>query len=212
MERIHNSSNLRAQSGVSMVELLMVVVITLIVAGIGIPSFVSMRRSLRISGDASTLYGQLLMAKMRASSGFTQSRLYFDRSARTFRVQIWSKPVPPATNGSWVTEGGVQPISQGVSYGYGTLSTPAGTQAAIGLPAACLNDTGATPGTGAAITNTSCIIFNSRGIPIDTGGSPYANYAIYLTDGNAVFANTVSGTGQVKLWRSPASAASWQVR
>ena len=62
--------------------------------------------------------------------------------------------------------------------------------------------------TGAAIGNTSCILFNSRGIPVDPAGAPPAvgaptgNDAMYLTDGTAVYGETISATGLIKLWRT----------
>ena len=32
------------------------------------------------------------------------------------------------------------------------------------------------------IANTACVVFNSRGIPIDADGRPYGNTAFYVTD------------------------------
>lgn len=203
----------RTERGVSMVELIMVVTVALIVTGIAIPSFVAMRRSVRISGDAKNIAAEILMAKMRASSSFTQSRIYFDLSNRTFATQLWIKPVPPATTGSWQTESAAQPLAEGVSFGVGSItSAPAGTQTTFGQAAQCRNDTGALPGTGSAISNTACIIFNSRGIPITYNSNPTGDHAIYVTDGTAVFGNTISATGQLRTWRSEASAAHWERR
>jgi hypothetical protein len=69
---------------------------------------------------------------------------------------------------------------------------------------------------GVAIANTACILFNSRGIPVDASGAaplvgaPTANDALYLTDGATVYGVTVSATGQIRLWRTnPTSAPSW---
>jgi len=66
-------------------------------------------------------------------------------------------------------------------------------------------------GTG-TISNTSCIVFNSRGIPIDSTGAPTANDAFYITDGSTVYAGTMSATGLFQLWRTDIGAANWVKR
>jgi len=199
--------------GFSTVELMLVVVVSLIVAGMAIPTYRTIQRNLRSGGDARGINGEIVLAKMRAASDFTQARVYADLSTQMFWIDVWSKPIPPATTGSWGIEGGTQFLSQGVTWGYGSLSSPpAGTQTTIGQAPACRNETGALRGTGAAIANTACIVFNSRGIPIDSTGAPTANDAIYITDGNSVYAVTVSATGLILTWRTDAISANWKKR
>jgi hypothetical protein len=54
------------------------------------------------------------------------------------------------------------------------------------------------------------MIFNSRGIPVDSTGSPIGIDAVYMTDGTAVYGVTVSATGFVRLWRTNStSTPSW---
>jgi type II secretory pathway pseudopilin PulG len=203
------------QRGVSLIELVIVVALVFIIGAFAVPTYLSTVRNSRTNGDSRDVAGEILLAKMRGSANFTQSRVYFDAAAQTFRIETWDK-----TNSCWKAEGApdcatkpAQPLSQGVSLGFGSLSTPPpGTQATIAEPPACLDDT-TTPGSGSAIANTSCIPFNSRGIPINPAtGSPAGNYAVYITDGSSVYAATVSATGLVQNWRSEASAANWQKR
>ena len=78
---------------------------------------------------------------------------------------------------------------------------PPNTQAAIGQSTACLDDTGT------AIANTSCVLFNSRGTPIDNNGASLGNNAIYLTNGQAVYGVTVSATGMLRMWQTGTAAA-----
>jgi hypothetical protein len=47
---------------------------------------------------------------------------------------------------------------------------------------------------GDSIDKTACIMFNSRGIPIDKDNSPTGGNAFYLTDGTGVRAVTVTAT------------------
>ena len=99
------------QSGFSRLELVLVVAVMCTVAAMAIPSFVSVQRNFQIAGDARDLAEEILLAKMRASSAFTQTRAYFDTSAQVFHIDVWNKPVPPSTSGSWVTEGGTHNLS-----------------------------------------------------------------------------------------------------
>jgi len=185
-----------------MVELVVVVAIALIIAGMAVPKFLTTQRSYRISGDARDISGELLLAKMRAGSDFSRSRVYSDISGKTFRVEVYNK-----TTSAWAVESGSQPLASGVSFGYGTLSTPpTGTQTTIGQPPACLDNAGA------AIANTACVLFNSRGIPVDSTGTPNGNYALYITDGFSVFGSTISASGLIQTWQTAASSASWQRR
>ena len=90
------------------------------------------------------------------------------------------------TPNHWTAVGGATFLSANVSFGYGIVSTPPeGTQASIAQAPACADDTGA------GLSNTGCIVFNSRGVPVDGSGAPTAVNALYLTDGTAVYAVTV---------------------
>jgi len=55
----------------------------------------------------------------------------------------------------------------------------------------------------AAILNTACLVFNSRGIPVDNNGVPTNLDAVYISDGTAVKAVTVSSTGLIGVWSTP---------
>ena len=63
------------------------------------------------------------------------------------------------------------------------------------------------------VANTACVIFNSRGIPVDTTGSPTGDDAIYVTDGTAVYGITVAATGFIRTWRTNyASTPTWTLQ
>src|SRR6267154_4402015 len=110
--------------GFSLVEVLLVTTVVVVVAAIGIPTLTTITRNLRTGGDARDLNGAIVMAKMRAASDFARARVYADLSANTFRVEIYPSPSGP---NSWTTEGGTTTLSQGVAFGYGSLtSAPAG--------------------------------------------------------------------------------------
>jgi type II secretory pathway pseudopilin PulG len=192
--------------GFSLVEVMIVVFVIIVIAAIGIPTLMSMVSGLRTAGDARDLNGAIIQAKMRAASNFARARVYADLSASTFRIEL-----QPNGLTSWTTDGcpnscvGDQPLATGVSFGYGSLSSPPiNTQAALGQAPACKDSSNN------AIANTACIIFNSRGIPITSAAVPTPDDAIYVTDGKSVTGVTVSATGLSRIWRTEATGANWK--
>jgi Tfp pilus assembly protein FimT len=191
------------ECGFSLAEVLLVAFIVIVIAAMGIPNLMTMVGQLRVAGDGRDLNGAIILAKMRAASDFARARVYADLSANTFRVEV-----QPSGTTTWTADGcpnsctGDQLLSTGVSFGYGSLSTPpSNTQATLSQAPVC-----------AGTTNTACIIFNSRGVPITPAGVPTPNYAIYVTDGASVTGVTVSGTGLTRVWRTEASTANWTQR
>jgi len=152
----------------------------------------------RLSGDARSTSNSIALAKMRAASVFGRVRLYADLSTNQFHLETFDK-----TTSTWVVEGGTTSLSQRVRFGFAPVgSAPPNTTAAINQAPTCKSN--AVPP--ADIDNTACIIFNSRGTPIDSNGAPNNLGALYLTDGTAVYGVTVSATGMARTWRTVASA------
>lgn len=184
-----------------MLELVFVLSINLIVAGMAIPMMGNTLGFFRLSGDARAVSNATAVAKMRAAAYFTQTRLFLDLAANRYRVEAWQKTGTPG----WVAEGGTITLSPGDAFGFGAVSTaPPNTQATIAQAPGCPDSDGH------AIANSACIVFNSRGIPVDATGAPTAIDAVYLTDGTAVYGVTVSATGLIGLWRAgPTATTSW---
>jgi prepilin-type N-terminal cleavage/methylation domain-containing protein len=188
------------QLGFSMVEVLTVLLISLVAAAFAIPMVKTIASDLRIAGDVRGIADEIALAKMRAASDFTQARLYADLNANTYHLEIWQK----SGGGSWVTEGGTHQLSSGITLGLSGLGTaPPNTQSTMAQAAACKNS-------GATVANTACVLFNSRGIPVDSDGTPTATDAIYITDRTSVMGVTVSAMGLFQTWRTQAQQANWQ--
>ena len=180
-----------------------VVAITGVVSAIAIPMMSNALGFYHLDGDARNLKNTASTARLQAAANFGETRLYLDYATSAYHIETKANSTSP-----WVAQGGLTYLSAyNETYSFGVVATPPpNTQAAIAQSTACLNN--ATPAV--AIANTSCIVFNSRGIPIDATGAPTGTNAIYLTDGSSVYGLTVSATSSIRLWKTPAKAApSW---
>jgi Tfp pilus assembly protein FimT len=203
----HNFPSRRANAdeGFSLIDTMMVVAIVGVIAAMALPVTGSAVSGQRFVNDAQALTNTVALAKMRSSAAYTRARVRADLTANTFVLERWDK-----TTNAWVPEGSAQGLSRGVTFGFGTIGTaPPNTQTTIGFSAAC--KVGVTAAS-ANIASTSCIVFNSRGLPVDGSGAPFGGHAFYLTDGTAVAATTVTATPRIRRWSTPArlSTAQWR--
>jgi prepilin-type N-terminal cleavage/methylation domain-containing protein len=189
----------RTAQGFSLVEIMVAVAVVGVVAVVALPVTGRTLGGLRLKGDAQAITNSVALTKMRAASSFSRARLFVDLDANRYFVQVWDR-----TANTWVTEGGDVRLSGGVAFGLGGISVPPpNTQVAIGQSDVCQDDDGNDIG------NTACIVFNSRGIPVDAVGSPTGRNALYVTDGTGVYGTTLTATPLVRLWWSPAGRDAW---
>ena len=189
----------RLSEGFSAVELLIVLAIAGCIAAISIPASTGMVDEFRLSGDAHGVSNSLALARMGAAANFTRARLYVARAANTYRIERWNK-----VTSTWDAVSGTQPLGNLVTFSSGAITVPPpNSQLAVAQTVPCL-----TPG-GTTIANTSCVIFNSRGVPIDSTGAPTVAAVIYLNGPTAVFAVVVSSTSQLAMWRISPAGTTW---
>jgi prepilin-type N-terminal cleavage/methylation domain-containing protein len=189
------------ESGFTMLETLLVVALIGVISAIAVPQVANSFAYFRISGDARNVSNAIAVTKMRAASTFSKARVYIDLNGNAFHVETWQKTGTP----SWVSEGGTVALRGSDTFGWSVVGSAPPNAPTIGQAPACLD------AALHAIGNTACIVFNSRGIPVDdSNGSPSSLGAAYLTDGSAVYGVTVLATGMIRLWRTAAQATpSW---
>jgi len=194
----------RSQSGFTILETLFVVALIGIISAIAVPQLTNSLAYFRLSGDARSVSNAVAVAKMRAASNFSRTRLYVNLAGKWHRTETADSSTPPA----WTADSGQTYLSTNSSFGYGIVSTaPPNTQGTIGQAAPCKDNTGAD------VANTACVIFNSRGVPIDSTGGSTNNGAFYVTDGTAVYGVTVAATGMIRVWKTlPTSTPSWMLQ
>jgi hypothetical protein len=188
--------------GYSLVDILAVVALIGILSAIAVPMTGIALSGQRFKGDAQALTNMVGLAKMQASAGFTRARLRANVDTRTFVVERWDK-----SGGTWVPQGPAERTFTGVRFGFdGIAAAPPNTQGAIGQSPPCrVGLTAASE----EIGNTACIVFNSRGMPVDGDGAVFGGHALYLTNGSAVYATTVTAGPRVRLWWRPLGTGDW---
>jgi len=173
----------KKRAGFSMAEPMVVVGILLILFAAAIPSVQTSLQYYRTVSDARSIAAQLALARMRAASDFTWARLKFNLTANAYQLEVWNK-----TAAAYQTEGGTFSLSQTVTFGYGSVTAPAGGQTTI--------------------AQSPQIVFNSRGLSVDDLGNPIGTAAIYIGNNQGfICAVTASIAGQPAIWEY--SGATW---
>jgi len=172
--------------GFSRVELLVVVAVMLVLSAIAIPQVWGLVETYRVGADARSIAVQLTLARVDAGAQNTDARINFNSctaGSTNYQLEIYSQ-----SSSAWQQQGGQTILSKGVSFGYGSISTPVGSQSSI--------------------SNSPCYIkFNSRGLPVDSSGNPTANYTIYIINQqNLCFAVTVLLSGRIQVFEYTGSA------
>jgi Tfp pilus assembly protein FimT len=163
----------KSNRGFSLVELLILLGILGIAAGLSVPMLASTMRDMKLISDARNISTSASYAKLSAASQMTRYRLSFDLGNNR-----WSVAKLNRTSGNFEVQGPANVLGNGVA-GNGIAFKATSSSAPSGFPAA----------------SSTTITFNTRGIPIE-GAS-----AIYLSNQDADYAITVSIAGNVQFLR-----------
>jgi Tfp pilus assembly protein FimT len=163
-------------AGFSSLELLAVISIGLAITVLGVPSIQKTQSVYRVSADARSLAEDLTLAKMRAGANFTQERLNLNTATNTYQLEQYDK-----SSSTWVSDGGIKYLNTGVTFGYGSISIPAGSQSTL--------------------AQSTLITFNSRGIPVNASNQPTADYSCYVRNSSGYYAVSVALSGRIQMWK-----------
>jgi prepilin-type N-terminal cleavage/methylation domain-containing protein len=192
---------LQSNRGYSLIEVMAAMAVLGVLGAMAVPMVSSASSGVKLRDHANAIADLIGLAKLRATAEFTRSRLYVDLAAESYVIQIWDEDA-----GAWVDERAAVELPTGISFGWGDLDeAPPKTQDGdeLKFAAECVD------ADEEIIEKTACIMFNSRGIPIDKDRSPVGGNAFYLTDGTGVRGVTVTATPLVRRWWSSAANASW---
>jgi prepilin-type N-terminal cleavage/methylation domain-containing protein len=205
----------RISSGFSMLEIMVVLLITGIIVAMVVPSAYNAMKGYKLHADATALASYLNVVRMKAASQYKPYRLAIDVSGGTYTMEKLcgdtQSSVDANCTGAYpayqefstpVFEGGTQYMSQGNTF---TGCRPSSITGAL-YPGTIQADPSPCP-------TTLYMYFNTRGSPVDNQGNPLGNGGdvIYIQNQNKlVDAVTVSLGGRVSV--STWSGSAWVVR
>jgi prepilin-type N-terminal cleavage/methylation domain-containing protein len=194
----------RQDFGFSAIELLIVVAIIGSMAAVGLPLSAGMIDDMKLRGDAQGLSAAVAQSKLTAAAKFTHARLFMNRAANTYRIQIWNRTGTPG----WVNASDDQYLSDRGRFGFGSATAPPpDTQATLAQAPACRDDLNV------EITSTACVIFNSRGVSVTAAGPTATTQAVYLAGPSGTYGIILGATGQLQVWHTTqAGTSSWKQR
>ena len=99
--------------GFTLLELMLVVALGMVIAGIALPNLLTMNRTYRLSSASSTVVSKVHQARANALKRNRPSWVLVDGAAGTVQVQT------TGAGGVTVAIGGADPIPQGVTFGTG---------------------------------------------------------------------------------------------
>lgn len=184
--------------GFSLMQLLVVVAIFVVVAGIAAPHLLTSVQPVRIRNDANALANLVVMARMRASTEFAHVEVLCTTNVTPAYCVLESSAFPNPTTFTANSEPQKIYLSSGVSFGIpSTLTGYLPNQSSAAYQGDAAENT-------PSVTTTPIIPFNSRGLPVDqaTGLAMTADYALYLTDVTGhYYAVAVNLTGRPDLYQ-----------
>jgi prepilin-type N-terminal cleavage/methylation domain-containing protein len=210
IERSNNIDRPPSNSGFTMAELMIVLLISLVLALISLSLYNRAARRQELHNNAVALASRLEQIRALSSSHNTEYRLVFNELSSSYMPQFYNREI-----GAWDVAQAIssQPLELNVRVSFGaptSASSPPYRSEVVSI-------TEPVPDPPDSPSGPSAVQFNTRGFPVHPGdsapnaGNLRADNAIYLTDGRDYFAVTVNLLGQVQVWSfAPTSGSSWR--
>jgi len=203
------------ESGLSLVELLMVVSIIAVISAMAIPMAIREVANYKVHADATSISSWLNAARMKAASQFAPYRLNVYVSSGNYVLEqlCGSNTTDASCTGSGATaytayssplydNSGTQYLSAGDTF---SSCRPSGATA---FPGAITADPSPCP-------DPLRLYFNTRGAPVDSSGNPLTNggAVVYVQNSNKLLdAIVVTLGGQVTTWTYSPVSSRWSLR
>lgn len=180
----------RWQGGFSLLEAIIVVAVTMVLAGLTGKAMFSARENYNVTGAARQVASLAQLARTRAMAGDTRFRLVIDTTARAYSTERCNKNTSGTGCDSWSVAPGTAPTILPPRVNYSTT-----TPVSISAPP---------PGNGTAVTQATEMTFNSRGLLFDTAsGQPTDTRCFYIQGNNKrpmAVCSTMMGQTSVFQW------------
>lgn len=202
----------KRDSGMSMGEVLVVILIMGGLAAMSFPSAITAVKGYRLHSDATAIASSFNIAQMRAASQYAPYRLVVNISTGTYMLEKLCGTTPSSVDASCTSayapfstaqiDGGTQYAQQGNTF---AACRPGGVTL---YPPSITADPSPCP-------DPLYIYFNTRGTPVNSSGGAVGNggAVLYVQNQNGLLdAVTASTGGRVSVWMWSSGSTSWGSR
>ncbi len=178
---------MRKNSGFTLLELIIAIVILVILAAVSVPIFLSWLPEYRLRSAADDLYAHLQQAKIQAIKNNNNWAMQFVESSNSYT--IYSDYVSSGATGTAVKTINLSDHGSGVGYGRGDATSSIGTYDADGIT-----------------YSNNWLIFNKRGMLFNVGSIGYVYLSNNAGSARAVGTPAIAGVVRLRRW---AGGSNW---
>lgn len=178
---------MRKNSGFTLLELIIAIVILVVLAAISVPIFLSWLPEYRLRSAADDLYAHLQHAKIQAIRNNNNWAMQFVESSNSYT--IYSNYIDSSDTGTAVKTINLSDHGSGVGYGRGNATSSIGTYDADGIT-----------------YSNNWLIFNRRGMLFNVGCIGYVYLSNNAGSARAIGTPAIAGVVRLRRW---AGGSNW---